>query len=214
MPVELSKELLSTAGWDEINSTYASGQEERNKQRLSILSEENNQLLSKGIVDNSLQGDIEKQESNITSFGGVPKETGIDVNLKPVDYNKVVSKTVKDTPLEDSQLETMSHSELQALRMKNKEDKEFNIKLAPYEHRAYAREAVTENPTLAPLFASLLIPGYQAAKAVGLDVSATEDPTTPVSGEQMKQGYIGVGEGLARFASKELFELLGIEITK
>jgi hypothetical protein len=213
--MELSKELLETAGWEDINKVYSEGQGERNTQRLGILKEENQQLLEKGVVDKSLQGDIEKQGANLEGFGGFPRSTGLDPEIKSVDYKSVASTLSSDLPSDkdiEGTLSEMPHLKLQSLRSKYKTNEEINKYLAPFEHRAYAREAVAENPALAPIFAGILIPGYQAAKALGMDVSATEEKTTPASMGQVTQGLVGVGEGLAKYASKELLELLGVTV--
>jgi hypothetical protein len=62
--------------------------------------------------------------------------------------------------------------------------------IAPYEHRAYAREIVKENPLFAlGLFGA--IPGYQAAKVTGLQKTRSKP-----SMEQMIQAYKGLFEGL------------------
>lgn len=62
--------------------------------------------------------------------------------------------------------------------------------LAPYEHRAFAREAVAENPLLAlPIAAGTL--AYQPYKMI---TGARSHP----SFNQISQGLTGVGEGLQR----------------
>ena len=76
-------------------------------------------------------------------------------------------------------------------RMRNAaQGKDAQNAIAPYEHRAFTREATQENP-LAALSLSLGIPVYQLAKMLGLTDSRS-DPSL----EQAKQAYIGVGEGL------------------
>jgi hypothetical protein len=217
MPIEFSKEFMDHAEWSAINRATQSNQDERNKQRVEVLKAEYSDLKSKGIEDKSLLGDINKQERFIKGYGGIAKFAGLDADVKPVDYAKVsikLSKGFKEhlgikeevaMPADDK-LATMSHSELLALRTQYKGNMEKNIKIAPFEHRAYAREAVQEHPALAPLFAGLLIPGYQAAKLTGVDLSVTEDPTTPSSMEQLKQGYMGVHEGLVNKAIEIISE--------
>ena len=87
----------------------------------------------------------------------------------------------------------MSWQQLQDLRDKNAGDQQSQQELAPFEHRAYAREAVVNNSLNALKFA-FMIPGYQAAKAVGaLDSDAS---TTPASFDQLTQGFAGIGDGL------------------
>jgi hypothetical protein len=63
--------------------------------------------------------------------------------------------------------------------------------LAPYEHRAFAREEVGRNPLMA-LPISAAIPAYQGWKALGQGGART-----PPSLEQLLQGYLGVKEGLS-----------------
>ena len=80
---------------------------------------------------------------------------------------------------------------LSLLEMRRKaQSKAEQDRLAGYEHRAYAREAVSENPWMA---ARLLIatPAYQVAKATGL-LGARSSPSLT----QMGQGLLGIGEGL------------------
>lgn len=101
--------------------------------------------------------------------------------------------------------ENMSWQDLQALRDKFAGDQPKQQELAPYEHRAYARESVADNPVNALKFA-FMIPGYQAAKAVGaLD---SDSSTTPASLDQMNQGFSGVGEGLQQNYSRVKNNLL------
>lgn len=88
------------------------------------------------------------------------------------------------------EMSSMSWDELIDLRSRFDGNPEAQKKIAPYEHRAFAREAVAKNPINALGYA-FMIPGYQAAKAVGL-LGARTKP----SFEQLKQGYLGVGEGL------------------
>jgi hypothetical protein len=63
--------------------------------------------------------------------------------------------------------------------------------LAPFEHRAFAREYASENPFRA---LGLIggIPAYQAAKGMGLMGSRT-GASQPF--DQMMQGFTGLGEG-------------------
>jgi hypothetical protein len=87
--------------------------------------------------------------------------------------------------------EEMSFAELRRLRDYLPDPKAQQF-LAPYEHRAFAREYMSQNPVKGlGLLAG--IPGYQAAKGLGLMGSRTgfSDPWG-----QMKQGYMGMGEGL------------------
>lgn len=62
--------------------------------------------------------------------------------------------------------------------------------LGPAEHGAFAREWTQENP-LAAIPLAVAIPGYSAAKALGLIKSRT-----PASLDEVKAGYQGVLQGL------------------
>jgi hypothetical protein len=85
-------------------------------------------------------------------------------------------------------LANLDHLELLRLRQQNPHLQDL---LAPYEHRAWAREYVAENPVTGLLGASALIPLYQMYKLTGQS-GARSAPSI----EQVIQGYKGVGEGL------------------
>lgn len=102
----------------------------------------------------------------------------------------------------------MTQAQLQALRDDNAGNQEMQQAIAPYEHRAYAREIVGDNPlnALSMMFA---IPGYQAVKSVGgLGIIDNDSSTTPSSWDQMAQGYTGVGEGLQQSYTNNKNKLL------
>lgn len=65
--------------------------------------------------------------------------------------------------------------------------------ISPYEHRAFSREVVQENPLMA---ISLLaaIPAYQGYKAV---MGARSEPSL----DQVLQGYAGIGDALKTMIS-------------
>lgn len=66
--------------------------------------------------------------------------------------------------------------------------------LSPYEHQAFAREATMENPLMAlPIAAGTL--AYQPYKAL---FGARSEP----SWNQVRQGMLGVGQGLLGWARK------------
>lgn len=102
----------------------------------------------------------------------------------------------------DEQLAQMNWQELMNLRNKDRANMPYQDAIAPYEHRAYARDDVAENPMKALLYAAM-IPGYQAAKAVG-----AIHGTAP-SIDQAKQGFIGVYEGLKKAGHDKISSLLG-----
>lgn len=89
-----------------------------------------------------------------------------------------------------SEMETMSHAQLLQARMKAKTPEEQKH-IAPYEHRAFAREYVEENPVVGTIGMAVSIPGYQVAKGLGLHGSRTGVDT-----KQMVEGAKGVAEGL------------------
>ena len=67
--------------------------------------------------------------------------------------------------------------------------------VAPYEHRAWAREQVAANPLLAPVYAAM-VPGYQLAKLVRL-MGARTAPST----DQLTHGMIGIAEGVQQWVN-------------
>ncbi len=67
--------------------------------------------------------------------------------------------------------------------------------VAPYEHRAWAREQVAANPLLAPVYAAMA-PGYQLAKLVRL-MSARTAPSM----DQLTQGMTGIAEGVQQWVN-------------
>lgn len=100
-----------------------------------------------------------------------------------------------DLPTKE-QMAQMSHSDLIQLRDKNP-SKEAQDAIAPYEHRAFAREYVAENPVTGTLGMIGAIPGYQVAKAAGLTKSRSG-----ASVDQAVEAAKGVGEGVAKAADK------------
>lgn len=79
----------------------------------------------------------------------------------------------------------------QLLQLRRNAPPEQQAMLAPYEHRAYAREAVAENPLMA-LPMALMVPGYQLHKLLGAGAR------TRPSWEQLSQGLLGTGEGFTQ----------------
>lgn len=97
----------------------------------------------------------------------------------------------------DEQLGAMSHGDLMLWRkMAEKSgNKALNIRLAPFEHQAFAREYVKENPVTGTIGVGAAIPLYQLAKLAGI-APTTGGTATPVSLAQMSQGFKGIGQGL------------------
>jgi hypothetical protein len=84
-------------------------------------------------------------------------------------------------------LSGMDHASLYMLRAKA--PKEVQGLLSPYEHQAFAREAVQENPLMAlPIAAGTLAwPVYKTLVSPG-----RSEPSL----DQVKRGLLGVGQGL------------------
>ncbi len=99
----------------------------------------------------------------------------------------------KALPDEDA-MAKMSWNDLYQLRVNNRGDIAAQEQIAPYEHRAYAREEGAESLSKGASY-PLLIAGYQGAKAAGL--VEQDDMSTPASLKQIGQGLIGAGEGAA-----------------
>ena len=93
-----------------------------------------------------------------------------------------------DSPLPPG-LEGLDHATLYRLREQARNQAMQNL-LAGYEHRAFAREAVAENPLMA-LPIGLAAPMYQVSKFLPGNRSRSE----PSFG-QLGQAYTGIGEGL------------------
>ena len=83
--------------------------------------------------------------------------------------------------------EKLSHAQLLTMRQ-NYPDQNA---IAPYEHRAFAREWAQESPVMAGLSLPFAIPAYSLYKALGLGNSRSKP-----SMEEVMQGYTGLGEGL------------------
>lgn len=95
--------------------------------------------------------------------------------------------------LAPSQMEQMPWDQLYQMRLKARDNPQLQALIAPYEHRAYAREQVAQNALTAPLWA-ILPAGYQAAKA--LHLMPSDSMSTPASLNQLTQGMAGVWDGL------------------
>lgn len=95
----------------------------------------------------------------------------------------------------------LSHADLSRMRRDFADNQVMQSMLAPFEHRAFAREWTAENPMVAAPSLAAAIPLYYAAKNPVLMGAAQKlglvgEGATPASLEQMKQSYQGVGEGL------------------
>ena len=86
----------------------------------------------------------------------------------------------------------MGFKTLNDLRDRNTDPQLQNL-LAGYEHRAFAREYLTENPWMIPSMA-VATPGYTAMKMLPKAVTGNRSRSQP-SLFELGQGMMGVGEG-------------------
>lgn len=105
-------------------------------------------------------------------------------------FNQNAAQVIAQLLQDPSQVGFM---QMRGLRQQFNNDPTMQAILAPYEHQAYARETVQQGGWPAALQQALAIPGYQAAKALGLASgrSGTSDPLA-----QMIQAYKGIWQGL------------------
>ena len=90
--------------------------------------------------------------------------------------------------MDENALARLAWDQLVQMRARTSDPAE-QARLAPFEHRAYAREAVAQNPMMALPYLAM-VPGYQALKLMG--AGARTKPGL----EQLMQGYAGIGDGL------------------
>lgn len=102
---------------------------------------------------------------------------------------------IKELPSKDD-MAAMKHDKLYVLRSKLK-TKEAQDLVAQYEHRAFAREYVEDSPVVGTIGMIGAIPGYQAAKALGLTGSRSG-----ASVGQAVEAAKGVGEGIVNAIKK------------
>lgn len=93
----------------------------------------------------------------------------------------------------------LSHAEL--YNMRDKADQAMQPLLAPYEHRAFAREWTQESPLVAAPSLAAAAPLYYVGKQkplIGLmqRFGWVGPEATPASLEQLVQSYKGIAEGL------------------
>jgi hypothetical protein len=100
----------------------------------------------------------------------------------------------------DNPLESMSWTDLNRLREKFAGNAEIQQLLAPYEHRAYYREWVS-NPLEGAALA-VAEPVYQGIKGIQKIIPALnavmpkDDMTTPPDWKQVTESWKGIKEGL------------------
>lgn len=87
-------------------------------------------------------------------------------------------------------LASLPHEEIYRMRKTSRIPQEI---LAPYEHRAFAREFAQESPFRAAISLPFAIPAYSAYKSLGFG-----NTRSPASLAEMLQGYKGLWEGLTQ----------------
>ena len=107
-------------------------------------------------------------------------------------FENVMPQTLAKANLDEDTMAQMAHSQLYGMRDYNT-SKDYQNRVAPYEHRAFAREAVGQNPLMAlPIAAAA--PIYQLSKAIpGLE------SRSDASMSQLGQSFVGIGEGLRNY---------------
>jgi len=94
---------------------------------------------------------------------------------------------------------TQTHAQLLAQRNALPPTSPQQIALAAKEHQAFAREWTNESPLVAIPSLLAAIPGYTAAKAVGVVKSRT-----PASLGEIAAGYKGIGQGIVDLVANKL----------
>ena len=99
----------------------------------------------------------------------------------------------KDTP--EAIMSTLPFDMLLKMRDEYKDDPIFQKKIAPYEHKAFAKMLVEHNPAFWTPTLAIMTPSYQAYKSAKKDYEIEKDATPP-SMKQIMEGYKGIYEGL------------------
>jgi len=97
-------------------------------------------------------------------------------------------------------LEGLDHATLYNMREKARGTPKYQ-ELAPFEHQAFAREWVGENPLVGAASLSIASPLYYLAKQPGLlglaqRMGIVGEDATPSSLAQLGASYRGIGQGL------------------
>lgn len=123
-------------------------------------------------------------------------------------YPSQASEIPTYAAMTDQQLSMLPQSTLLALRKlvertgynaKDQSLKPLDIRLAPFEDQAWAREETTAEPIRGALASGIGMPIYQVAKMLGQGVSSAlnqnNDLSTPVDINQIGATYLGIGQG-------------------
>jgi hypothetical protein len=134
-----------------------------------------------------------------------------DVLDKPLDYIRqgLVPEPQVVTNVPDKTISTELMSKLPfdvLLKMRDvySDDPVFQKKIAPYEHKAFAKMLVEHNPAFWTPALAVMTPSYQAYKAIKQDYK-TEKDATPPDIKQVMEGYKGIWEGLQSNKEKSVY---------
>ena len=110
--------------------------------------------------------------------------------------------------MSDDQLSKLPHATLIGLRKliervgdnsSNHSLADLNIRIAPLEHQAFAREETQTNPVRGALASGIIMPVYQGLKMLGQNAASllnqNDGVSTPPSLDQILATYKGIGQG-------------------
>lgn len=107
-------------------------------------------------------------------------------------------------------LSQMPFLQLQELRALNQDDQLVQNMLANFEHRAFSREFVASpdsptNPLVRAASLGIATPAYSAMKATGTLPASQKGAgmASEPSIEQVRQGMLGIGEGLRQYGTEK-----------
>lgn len=119
----------------------------------------------------------------------------------PASNEDIIALVANLKRLGPEQLGALSHDTLYRMRGQAGQDQQGI--LAPFEHRAFARELTAERPLMALPLAGA-IPAYQPYKAL------KGQARSPMGMDQVIQGYTGVGEGLWKAFADRMRSIQGL----
>ena len=106
----------------------------------------------------------------------------------------VIGPNQQPMQVTEDMLAGMDQNTLLQMRMLNK-DQDIQNTLAKYEHRAFSREYLKENPWMIPSMA-VATPLYSAYKALPTSLTGNQS-RSPASLSQMGQGLMGIGDAVS-----------------
>lgn len=149
-------------------------------------------------VDESVNQLFQNMQELQKDLTWTPLPSGPEVWAEGERRGEIIKEELLKKRQQSEEFSRKSWKELLELRRKASTKEEQNV-IAPYEHRAYAREYVKENPEAALVMPGLIL-GYNTLKAVG-EKEGRSDASFKTILEGMKGAIEGIG-GRAR----ELFE--------